>query len=326
MVEEEIDKKWENDLQEKFKSKINSLIDESCKKFDTKLSNFENDIKNKIDNSFNVNQIKNQMNKISRNLAYNNYGNNLITAVLLCLSNIEPFALFILEKKDVKKEDGYFSLFVKLLEDLWIKTGDKFEPNLIHNQLKETDKEIYKSKNPGPIINFFLCKLHKELNSDNTKISEEFFVKYKNEKSPIINLYIKKGTNSIISDYHFDLLDNNVDIEDLNNNILIINLNRERDPLHLIKIDFPENLELKIKGNYKKYELISVLLKTNIKLNDDINYSEQPKYKIYLKNFFNQKWYSYDQNIEMVEKGKEKEKEILDGQKALLLVYKKVNV
>ena len=323
MVEEEIDKKWEDDLEAKFKSKIKSLIDESCKKFDTKLSNFENNIKNKIDNSFNVNQIKNQINKICRNLANNNYGNNLINAVLLCLCNIEPFTLFILEKKNEKGD--YFSLFANLLDDLWIKTGDKFEPNLIHNQLKENEKQLYKSKNPGTIINFFLTKLHKELNSENTKISEEFFIKYKNEKSPIINLYIKKGAKSIISDYHFNLLGDNADIEDLNNNILIINLNRERDPLHLINIDYPKILELKIKGNKKKYELISVLLKTNIILNNDINYSEQPNYNVLLKNFFNQKWYIYGQDIELFSSKKKKEKEkISDGQKALLLVYKKI--
>ena len=321
MAEVEIDKKWEDDFETKFKNKVNSLINESSKKFDTKLNDFEKAIKNKIDNSFNSNELKNQMNKICRNLVDNNYGNNLINAVLLCLSNIEPFTLFILEKKNEKGD--YFSLFVKLLDDLWIKTVDKFESNLIPNQLKENEKQIYKSKNPGTIINFFLTKLHKELNSNNTKISEEFFIDYKNGKSPIVNLNIKKGAKSIISDYHFNMLDDNADIEDLNNNILIINLNRERDPLHLIEIDFPKNLELKIKGKNKKYELISVLLKENIKLNGNLNYSEQPKYKVYLKNFFNQKWYLYCKNIELVEKGKEK-KEILDGHKALLLVYKKI--
>lgn len=322
MVEEEIDKKWENDLQAKFQEKINSLIKDSCEKFDTKLITFEKDIKEKIDNSFNVNQIKNQMNKICRNLAYNNYGNNLITAVLLCLSNIEPFVFYFLDKKNSKNGKNYCSLFVELLDNLWTKPGDKFEPNLIHNQLKETNNQVYKSKNPGTIIKFFLSQLHEELNSDksnNTEISKLFFVKYKNEQIPLVNLNVIKGAKSIISDYHFNLLDNNADIEDLNNNILIINLNRERDPLHQIKIEYPENLEVKIKGENKKYELISVLFKTNIKLKDDYNYSEQPKYKVCFKNFFNQKWYSYDQNIELIET-----KNILDdGQKTLLLVYKK---
>lgn len=319
MVEEEIDQLWENELEAKFKSKIDSLISDSSKNFDEKLNNFEKDIYKKIDLSFKGDRIKNKMNKVCRNLACSNYGNNLINAVLLCLSNIEPFVLYFLDKVNKNTGKQYFSLFVKLLDDLWLNIGDKFVPNLFYNQLKEeSNKQIYKSKNPGIIINFFLSKLHEELNSDNTKISEEFFVKYKNEKSPLINLYIKKGANSIISDYHFNLLDDNVEIEDLNNNILIINLNRERDPLHLIKIDYPENLELKIKGKNKNYQLISVLFKTNIKLDDDINYSEQPKYKVCTKNFFDQKWYSYEENIESVEL-----KDILqDGQKALLLVYK----
>ena len=321
MKEEEIDKKWENDLQATFQEKINSLIKKSCDEFDAKLFTFEKDIKEKIDNSFNVNQIKNQMNKICRNVAYNNYGNNLITAVLLCLSNIEPFVLYFLDKKNSKNGKNYCSLFVELLDNLWTKPGDKFEPNLIHNQLRETNYPIYKSKNPGTIIKFFLSQLHEELNSDksnNTEIFKEFFVKYKNEQIPLVNLNIKKGAKSKISDY-FNLLDNNADIEDLNNNILIINLNRERDPLHQICIDYQEELEVKIKGENKKYELISVLFKTNIKLGEDFNYSEQPKYKVCFKNFFNQNWYSYDQNIELAGK-----KDILnDGQKALLLVYKK---
>ena len=294
MIEEEINQKWESELKAKFKSKIDALIKESSKNFDEKLNDFEKDIHNKIDMSFRENKLKSQMNKVCRNLANNNYGNNLINAVLLCLCNIRPFALFFLDKANENKGKNYFSLFVELLDDLWIKVGDKFEPRLIHNQLKENNGKIYKSKNPGVIINFFLSKLHEELNSDNTKISEEFFVKYKNGKSPLINLNIRKGANSIISDGHFNLLDDNADIDEINNNILIINLNRERDPLHLLKIDYPENLELKIKGENKKYELISALFKTNIKINDEINYSEQPKYKVCFKNFFTQKWYSYD--------------------------------
>ena len=320
MSDEEIDKEWENEFQAKFKSKIDALIKDSCQNFDKKLSDFEEDIHKKIEMSFNENNLKNQMNKVCRNLANSNYGNILVNAVLLCLSNIEPFALYFLDKSNEKKGKKYCSLFVELLDDLWIKIGDKFQPYLIHNQLKEEDnRQIYKSKNPGTIIKFLLSKLHEELDSNKTKISEEFFVNYKNGQCPLINLNVKKGAKSIISDYSFDLLDDNADIEDLNNNILIINLNRERDPLHLIKIDYPENLELEIKGENKRYELISVLFKTNIKLNDDINYSEQPKYQVCIKNFFNQKWFSYDENIESVEK----KENLNDGEKALLLVYKK---
>ena len=48
-----------------------------------------------------------------------------------------------------------------------------------------------------------------------------------------------------------------------------------------------------------------------------------PKYIAYCKNFLDEKWYLYNENdIKLIQNNNENL--ILDGQKALLLIYKKI--
>ena len=97
-IEEEIDKIWENEIKDKTNDKINSIIFNKSKELDKKLEKFENNLcesMNKVINDVEITILKKNMNKICRNLAYNNNENSLINFVILCLSNIEPFYYFV---------------------------------------------------------------------------------------------------------------------------------------------------------------------------------------------------------------------------------------
>ena len=163
------------------------------------------------------------------------------------------------------------------------------------------------------------------------------------EKMLIVNLYIeeirlsivkeKKAFNeiSLIDTFNFLLNDNkdqeefckgceyiqkmkiNNSIEDYDNDILIININRDKDPNHIMNLAFKQTIQLLKKEKNYKYKLISVLNK---------NYEEKDqKVNLYCNNFNNNKWYLYNKNGVNLE---EKEEEYLDGFKVLLLVYQRV--
>lgn len=191
------------------------------------------------------------------------------------------------------------------------------------------------------------------IKNNKTKISELFFVNYEirktcsqcevptyyYEQKPIINLYIqnqlkssivltgelkdislKKNFKFLLNDY-IDVEKDceicqgkikckiNNDIKNYDNDILIINLNRDKDPTHKRNISFPPVLE---NGKFN-YGLISVLNR-NVPLNDK-------EYNLYCKNFVDNKWYVYNRNNVNIENN---ENEIYNGQKALLLIYKKL--
>ena len=158
------------------------------------------------------------------------------------------------------------------------------------------------------------------------------------EKKPIIDLYIQENKNnieesnlSLSKNYNF-LLNDYIDREDFcpgceylqkmiinnriesyDNDILIININRESDINHKKYIYILK--ELKFDDNIKTltYRLFSVLNK---------NYNEKEQsYNFYCKNFNNDIWYIYNKNgVKLVEN----KNDILDGNKALLLVYKRI--
>ena len=131
-LEEEIDKIWDNEIKDKINDKINSIILNKSKKVDKKLEKFENNLcesMNKVINDVEIIILKKDMNKKCRNFTYNNNENSLINFVLLCLSNIGPFVLFclgyeknkLLEKINEIDENNYFSLFIEILNNIWLK-------------------------------------------------------------------------------------------------------------------------------------------------------------------------------------------------------------
>ena len=186
-----------------------------------------------------------------------------------------------------------------------------------------------------------------------TDISKIFFINYRIkkrcsvcqstniyffEKRPIVDLYIQENKNGIGEDnlslsenYNFllnDYIDRedfcpgcryvqkmiiNNQIESYDNNILIININRENDINHKKNISIFKLLKFENNLKIFTYRLFSVLSK---------NYNEKEQsYNLYCKNFNNNIWYIYNRNgINLVEN----KNDILDGNKALLLVYKRI--
>ena len=205
-----------------------------------------------------------------------------------------------------------------------------------------------------------LISFKETIKSNKTKISDLFFVNYQIKKTcrqcdvetfyyeqkPIINLYIQQQIKnsfvlvgklkdiSLKHNFNF-LLNDYIDVEEdcefcpnkikckvnnaikgFDNDILIINLNRGEDisPAFIRNVDFPPKITLELENAQFNYGIISILNR-NTPLNDK-------EYNLYCKNFMNNKWYVYNKNNVKIENN---EKEIFNGHKALLLIYKKLN-
>ena len=97
-------------------------------------------------------------------------------------------------------------------------------------------------------------------------------------------------------------------IENINNKILIINLNRDQDPIHTRRFDYEEKIKFKDINNVE-YELICVLIN---KFNKNI--------LVYFKSFIDKKWYLY-QNEQMIQQNN---KSMFNQYDAQILIYQKV--
>ena len=97
-------------------------------------------------------------------------------------------------------------------------------------------------------------------------------------------------------------------IENINNKILIINLNRDQDPKHSTCFVYEEKIKFKDFNNVE-YELICVLIN---KFNKNI--------LVYFKSFIDKKWYLY-QNEQMIQQNN---KAMFDQYDAQILIYQKV--
>jgi len=114
-------------------------------------------------------------------------------------------------------------------------------------------------------------------------------------------------------------------------NYVIINLNREKDPIRKMNFIYPKQFKLKdiskeTKKENSSYELISVIMDNKIQLDYEEEILLEPeltKIKTYSKNFNDNKWYLYtEEEITLVKN----EDEIINSKNALILVYKKINV
>ena len=390
-IEKEIDIIWENELKDKFVKLLDSNFQTISNEVEKKLDMNAKEVAKNIEKLVNILKpvdIKTKMNRYCTNIIYENNTNYLVNLVLICLSNIEPLVFFCLGNKNeilekIREKDNLFSLLKELFNNVWLNKNN-FNPNRLHNKLKQLNNQKYSSKDPGAIFYFILSKLNDELqfnkninNNNNiniyskeevfnnfkemiernkTQISDIFFVNYQIKKTcriceaesyfceqkPIINLYIEQQVqNSVVKRGQFQdislndnfnfLLNDNIDIEEdcgiceckqsfkinnlikgLNNNILIINLDRVKDSLHERNVDIPKQLKLKLQNETKFYEIIAVINR-NIPLKEE--------YNAYCKNFFDNKWYVYNnKNVKM----ENNENEIFNGHKALLLIYKKI--
>jgi len=113
-------------------------------------------------------------------------------------------------------------------------------------------------------------------------------------------------------------------------NYVIINLNREKDPIRKMNFIYPKKFKLQeiskeTKNKNSSYGLISVIMDNKIQQYNEEEIILEPeivKFKTYSKNFNDNKWYLYtEEEITPVEN----EDEIISTKNALILVYKKLN-
>ena len=357
-VEKEIDDIWGKEL-ELFQTKIDNAHKELDKKFEKftkeisekiKKIKIEQFIPNGKDYNLNLEYIDNTnylINPILICLC------NIDLFIYLCLENWNINVI-----KDLNdKEDILFSGFTNLISKIYLRKKHNYrDPFEIHKQLKIEMKNDFYTNDPGVIINFILKKLHNELNTfkqysedkfddkkgftdmitnNKTKISEEFFnilyfreecyecnsVKNYYQQIPIFDLYIDNDSaleNAIIN---FKSVckqckkrTKNTMIS-LTSNILIININRKDDIINSKNIIYKLKLDL----FNQKYELISVIRKDYF-INDKVIIYDPENISVFCKNCYDNRWYSYnDENKKLIEN----ENKIIDGKKALLLIYKK---
>ena len=113
-------------------------------------------------------------------------------------------------------------------------------------------------------------------------------------------------------------------------NYVIINLNREKDPIRKMNFIYPKKFKLQeiskeTKNKNSSYGLISVIMDNKIQQYNEEEIILEPeivKFKTYSKNCNDNKWYLYtEEEITPVEN----EDEIISTKNALILVYKKLN-
>ena len=163
----------------------------------------------------------------------------------------------------------------------------------------------------SPIINIYLEE-NKDENYNKLNFEEHFKSLLINKEEPLINekclvcdstLQAKKTYKNIHS----------------TSSVIIININRKKDPSNSIYFKYPEIFDgKKIINNHinlPKYELNTII--KNIKNNNK-------EYIAYFKSFVNKKWYSFNnQKIELIEN--DYKKYILDEKNVSLLIYSKIN-
>jgi hypothetical protein len=178
------------------------------------------------------------------------------------------------------------------------------------------------------------------------KAQEYYYV-----SKPIIDLFIqeedkltevKKGNfkNMSLKDYFLFLLNDKIDvnekcvfcnnklksnnfIEILNNNIIIVYVNRDKDKNYSRDLDYEKKIKFKDFNNIE-YTLISVLI-----MNINVNNNKDPKnnnnmvdnYYTFFKNFGDNKWYEYNNGkINILDN----RSLIINKKYAHLLIYQKV--
>ena len=208
--------------------------------------------------------------------------------------------------------------------------------------------------NPNISFNLFLQRFEK----NQTKISNCFFSTIKTQKkcsfcqqstyyfhmTPVVNIILESNNdNTFFNQLNLNEHLNNLLTKEKNENInefcskckcqrikylkdeifysfdlIIFNINREKDPGYQLSFNYPEKFNgsklINKDYNLHDYQLISVIKK---------NPNENNNFIAYCKSFTNTKWYSYyKQNISMVQNTNE----IIDNKNACLLIYSDIKV
>ena len=284
--------------------------------------------------------------------------NYIINPILFCLANLEIFNEFILSEKKqevLSKFQGQICFtvnFFHLLEEMRNKNTLEPNYNFIHEYLRQR-LEHYLIQEPAEIISSIFTLMDEEMKLANINkenrfsnlIPDNFSLTLKTiqkcnvclhkeiiseEKKYIVDLFL---TNPVAPNIIEPLLTIRIKAIENLNKYLIINLNREKDPNNSMQLIYSETLNLieeKEDGTNKlyQYKLISALSDINSNIKNlpmaqglNIIESNRTTFKIFYKNFINDKWYM----ILDVEPPKlfENIQEGISSTKANILIYKR---
>ena len=257
-----------------------------------------------------------------KKLMMNNYNSNNADIILIYILNKLDEELNFNKRDYITKADNPY---------------DYFNKNLMANKLKEN------FTNNKTIISDY-CYSCIEIKKKCIKCNVDPM--YNFEATPVINIYLQKEKgneifNELSLEEHLNSLlipkkgeyikESCVICDDqqkkyilkkvfTTSGILIININRDKDPNNTLSFTYPENFngEKIISINYKSfnYELRAVINK--VKKNNLNNWD----YIISYKNFIDNNWYLYNnQNIKSIQK--DYKKYIFQPKKACVLIYTK---
>ena len=257
------------------------------------------------------------------NIYNSNNPGNIISFILTTLSIelnlINPKNNNGKENLNVYDQDEALEIFKQNMENNYNKISKEFfltyKIKKICKKCNISIKYFYEQR---PLADLFIQKEDQEIKhlnviSHKLSLNENFFFLLNND------IFSEENCEICGSKTKFEVWNS---IEILNNNILIINLNKEDENR---EISYEDKLKLEINSNKIEFELISVLInnKEYFSYIDDHQKTQRIKkdnYKLYCKNFIDNKWYNFNNKILKVEN----EKEIYDEKNALLLIYQKI--
>ena len=263
-----------------------------------------------------------EIHDVLKKLMLNNYNTNDVSIIInFILNKLHEEINFNQENININNEEDPYANYNK--DQIFKNFYENFMKN--KTQITETFYSTIKIK-----------KLCTECQSQ----PEYFF-----QASPIINIYLEENLNDMVNkinfEEHFKSLIINKEEQSIKENcaiccgiqtksvikdiystpaVIIININREKDPNNSIYFKYPEIFDgKKIINNYiklPKYELTTVI--KNVKNNNNIEYI------IYFKSFIDKKWYSFNnQKIELIHN--DYKKYIFDEKNVCILLYSKIN-
>ena len=182
---------WDNKLEENASEKIKSLFEKAKNELDNILEEFTDNVIKDIKGIKATNQIKSKFNNLNKLPLIPKGNHELINSVLLCLCNIDIIRNFCIcaEKEEIyqkmKKENNFFSNFVKFIEELWTVKGKDYKPIVITENLKRIMNGDYKTTNPGLIFENILTAIKDELNPVKLDLSgiNNSYIKFDEQQS-----------------------------------------------------------------------------------------------------------------------------------------------
>ena len=349
---------YDNDLLQKTLAEINNEIDSEFNKLEKKLAKIQEYLYQTKKNFPIINIFPKFESMLNPNPKEDI--NHIVGVVLFILSNIRIFNEISLSGETVdnlnlqphQNEKDFTKLFINLIKQMRDPQCNNVDYVPIHKYLKEELKEAeYYSKDPSKLFKLIFEMIKSDLkpaknidriiqdnfttnskikkmceNSDCKKtriiserestvidlyLSKPEFLNTRNELQPELlkNLLLSeiyKYRTEICENCHFDMRFYGI-IEP--KTYLFININRDSDPNYEMRLLYP----LSLKINCEDYVLISALT------------TKIPKYILFYKNYFNDKWYKIvDGKEDNIPDNSDMENIISDNYPNIL-IYKKLN-